>query len=170
MTLRYNIKWWKRIPGCAGMYKISSAGEVYSLYRNRLLKPYRTATGYSLVALTTSNGDRKQYGVHRLVAAAFLKGSRRLEVNHIDGNKLNNAVENLEWVTHSDNMKHAYQSGLVVRRGEKHSNSKLTEQDVFAIRKAYEAARATQTDLAKKFGVDQALISRIVRRLIWRHV
>jgi hypothetical protein len=114
---------WKAIRGYEGMYEISNQGRVRSLSRYRenhravqhvpeiILKEYIGRWGYALVKLC-SNGKAKEMKVHRLVAEAFLNTPEKDQVNHKDGNKLNNSVENLEWCTGSENMQHAYDNGL----------------------------------------------------------
>lgn len=103
---------WKDIPGYAGQYRVSNHGNVFSSKSNKFLKPTISNTGYAHVQLY----DEHRYAVvnvHRLVADAFLPNQNRLpEINHIDGDKLNNHVDNLEWVSRSDNQKHAIKSGL----------------------------------------------------------
>lgn len=96
-----------------GKYKISSCGQLKSNRRNIILSPSIVAKkngkqGYKAVHI---NG--KTYYIHRLVAENFVPNpENKKEVNHIDGNKLNNNAENLEWVTPSENIKHAYKTGL----------------------------------------------------------
>lgn len=107
---------WKDIKGWEGQYKVSNVGKVQSLKKSgRLRKPSLTDDGYLVLDLYGKN-KREKVLVHRLVATAFLsegKDLTGLEVNHIDGNKLNNSVENLEWVTHSENILHAYKNKLI---------------------------------------------------------
>ena len=103
---------WKPVVGYEGFYEISDNGEIKSLIKNRLLKPCIHKKGYLVVTLTKGNAH-KNYYVHRLVAAAFLDNDDSLkEVNHIDGNKKNNNVCNLEWCDDYSNRKHAYETGL----------------------------------------------------------
>ena len=94
-------------------YKVSTRGRVYSNKTNRYLKPALSGSGYLFVALSQKS-KIIQYDVHRLVAIAFLdnRSEVRNEINHIDGNKQNNNVNNLEWVSSSENKKHAYLIGL----------------------------------------------------------
>lgn len=100
---------WKDIVGYEGLYLISDEGEIYSKYKNRALKQTINDRGYKAVSLC-KDGVRKVREVHRLVAEAFLEKtiSGYAEVNHIDGIKTNNSINNLEWVTKGDNLKHAY--------------------------------------------------------------
>jgi hypothetical protein len=108
----------KEIPGFEDLYKCTDTGDVYSLNYKRSktikkLKPGITKGGYLKVVLFK---NKKSYNIdiHRLVALTFLKNLEfKKEVNHIDGNKLNNYCTNLEWVTSSQNMKHAFKNGLV---------------------------------------------------------
>ncbi len=105
---------WKTIEGFPN-YQVSDAGEIMSCKFGKkiILKP-RIRSGYSCVVLC-QNGERSDCDVHRLVLGAFIgecpEGS---EANHLDGNKPNNRLDNLEWVTPSENMLHAYRNGLRV--------------------------------------------------------
>lgn len=93
------------------MYSISNFGDVCNNETGRILKPC-LVNGYLQVTLCDRNGHHK-YLVHRLVAMTFLDNPYAYpQVNHIDGNKTNNCVDNLEWCTGSENMKHAYRTGL----------------------------------------------------------
>jgi hypothetical protein len=103
---------WKPVVGYEGLYEVSIYGEIKSIKTGKLLKP-RLSTGYAMVALW-NNGLRKDLKIHRLVAIAYIKNPmNKPQVNHIDGNKLNNELSNLEWVTNSENLKHAYKNGLI---------------------------------------------------------
>lgn len=99
---------WKDIKGYEGLYQISDQGEVRRLLKDgktRLLRP-RSGTYYT-VALSKNNRP-KTFNVHRLVAENFLEEQMyKREVNHIDGDKHNNKIENLEWVTPKENLVHA---------------------------------------------------------------
>jgi len=97
-------------------YRIRENGDVYSLHQCSVLKPAVGKDGYMQVSLKDTTGKYKSELVHRLVAKAFLKEpiviGTRITVNHKDGVKTNNSKNNLEWVTHSENIYHAVSTGL----------------------------------------------------------
>lgn len=102
---------WKKIPGFS-QYSVSSSGEVRNDVRGLIKKPFVASNGYANVDLYR-DGKRYKFRVHRLVGELFVPNPDELDfVNHKDGNKLNNDYSNLEWVTASYNMKHAYSTGL----------------------------------------------------------
>jgi hypothetical protein len=108
-------EYWKKIKGYEDSYEVSNLGRIKSLIRNPeiILKPNKVR-GYLQVGLFNGNSVQKKCLVHRLVAEAFLiNPHRKPHVNHKDGNKANNLIDNLEWVTGQENMLHAYDSGLV---------------------------------------------------------
>ena len=119
----------KDIKGYEGLYKISSEGYVISLKTKRAMQPFINNSGYACLRLS-KQGSRKSFTLHRLVALSFVKGySPNLEVNHIDGNKLNNVASNLEWITKGENLKHKYKVFAEYKElcksflGRKHANS-----------------------------------------------
>lgn len=143
-------------------YKIYDTGIVYSLKTKRKLKIFISKYGYEIVGLY-KNGISKKHSIHRLVAENFLdkKHFKSAIVNHIDGNKKNNNVNNLEWCTHKQNTIHAFNIGLC-KTGEKHHLSKISNKDVLIIKQLYKDKILNQPQLAKKFGIGQDQISRII--------
>ena len=115
---------WKDVVGYEGLYKVSNSGNVKNLERKipyryglrtipeRILKGNENERGYLYVVLYKNTKPQK-HKIHRLVAQAFIENPENKKcINHIDGNKQNNSVDNLEWVTHSENMKHAADNKL----------------------------------------------------------
>lgn len=103
----------KQIIRFEGIYSISDCGKVFN--QTKQLKTYFTRTGYECVKLTDRDGKKSHKTIHRLVAEHFIPNPlQKSEVNHIDGNKANNCISNLEWVTSSENKRHALQTGLKV--------------------------------------------------------
>ncbi len=111
---------WKYIPGYNNKYHMSKLGPITSFKSNghhKLLKTRKDRAGYETVRLT-KNGKTSTFYVHRLIAQLFIPNEfNKLEVNHKNGKKENNWFENLEWVTHSENVQHAYDTGLNSQSG-----------------------------------------------------
>lgn len=162
---------WERVRGYEDLYKINEYGVIKSIHHTkdgikseRILKPCVAGKGY-LSACLCKNGVSTHKYIHRMVAECFVPNPYKLPVvNHIDGNKLNNFFENLEWVTYSDNNKHAYNSGLK-DKGEKYYNAKLTEQQVHEIRRL--GKYDTFQMIADKYGVSRATIRDVLLGKTW---
>ena len=108
---------WKPIAECNGEYYVSSWGRVKSCKKGKeiILKPCLHKKGYLLISLRT-NKNKKTYHIHRLVAQTFIINyENKLTVNHKDGNKKNNNIDNLEWMTHQENVEHAIKNQLDIR-------------------------------------------------------
>jgi hypothetical protein len=158
---------WKEIPGYENRYRISSKGEILSIKRNTILKPYQSGN-YARASLS-KDGKVMAFSVHRLVLLAFI-GDSPLQVNHKDGNKKNNSLSNLEYVTASQNSLHAYGIGLQIsQKGENHGRHKLTEKEVLEIKELNKKGEQNRT-LAKKYNISIRTIRRIVSNTTWKHI
>lgn len=161
---------WKDIPEYDGIYKISNYGNIISLAKNqnKLMKINNVKNGYSQIVLY-KNGIKKTHLVHRLVMYTFI-GYSELEVNHINGDKYNNRLENLEYCNRSQNAKHAYEIGLQKPlRGDKVITSKLKEHDIIEIFKLRHSGFSHQF-IADKLNVSRKCISKILNRKSWTHI
>ena len=165
---------WLPVVGYEGIYDINGIGDVKrvgpgpGVRVGRILKQTTNNCGYKTVHLS-HNGETQILKVHSMVANAFI-GPRPegKQVNHIDGNKMNNSAENLEYLTPSENIYHAYANGFMSQLGENHNQSKLTEDGVCEIRLC--AGSETQKSLADRFGVSQSAISMVISGKRWGHL
>jgi HNH endonuclease/NUMOD4 motif-containing protein len=173
---------WKLIPGYDNRYEASSEGHIRRnvnahwrkrVWRDGLLKVHVDKTGYVRARIMRDERHSYNVGVHQLVAAAFLglcpPGH---EVNHIDRNKANNCPENLEYVTHAENLEHARQKGAwarSTRHGEQAAPAKLTERQVTEIRSLL-ADGLSHCRIADMFGVSQPTITNIKTGKTWAHL
>jgi hypothetical protein len=162
---------WKDIPEWEGLYQVSNLGRVKSLRKRIILKPLKLRKGYLGVEFRESN-KRKHFRVHRLVALVFIPNpENKPEVNHKDGIKSNNHVDNLEWCTASENVQHAYDTGLKKPNiGEINGRSKLTEQQAIEIRNKITGKRGEISRLAREYGVHHKTIIRLLNRVSWTHI
>jgi len=161
----------KQIPSCHNYYA-KRDGTIYNSKYMRLLNPTKPGNhGYYEVNI---NGKTRL--VHRLILETFVGPCPEgMECRHLDGNKLNNHVDNLQWGSRSENVQDAIKHGTFKAQppdntGSKNGMSKLTRQDVKEIRKLYKSKKLNQYQLAEKFNIDQSNISCIVRRKTWKHI
>jgi predicted XRE-type DNA-binding protein len=163
---------WRIIPESKGWYEISNLGRVRSWFRNkwgrlsspRIKKPSRNKQGHLWITIRTEQGKPKKHYIHSLVIHAFLRESN-LEVNHINSDPSDNRLCNLEYVTRQENITHAV-NVLGKNRGEKASGSKLTEQDVWEIKRRLDTGEM-QKHIASDLGVLQSTISDIATGRGW---
>lgn len=153
-------------------YYANDDGSIYSEISNKTLNYQKDKDGYAKVRLMSTDGKRHRYSVHRLILENFspIDNMATMQVNHIDGNKMNNRLENLEWVTASENNCHKYKIGLATQQGEFNGNSKLTEYQVLEIIVLLLSHKYTYKQIAEKFGVDVETISAIKRKKNWKHL
>lgn len=141
-------------------YEITRDGRVINKITHHVLKPQPNAKGYLRVSIS-----KKLIFVHRLVAEKYVPNPNNLpQVNHKDGNKLNNNADNLEWVDNLENRTHAVKTGLHLS-GEKATNHKLDWEKVEFIRSHLEIS---STELARKFGVSRGTINDVKNYRTWK--
>ena len=166
-------------------FEISTLGRIRNTATKHIYIPHIGKNGYYKIC-TSIRGKNKNMYIHRCVAEAFLPNPINWElVNHKDGDKQNNRVENLEWCTRSFNYRHAVCMCLIsqesintfshsVQRGCDNGNSKITESIVRYVRANYipkgKGQRCNRKELAEMFGVSVGLISQIVHHEIWKEV
>lgn len=170
---------WKDIPGYENYYQASNHGRIkrvggYIRHSNNSMKNWsekvlaqkQDAGGYLKVEFS-KDGKRKNILCHRAVCAAFHENPQNLpQVNHKDGDKTNNSVDNLEWCSKSHNRLHAFATGLTSAKGSKNSQAILTVDRVLKIRESNERVK----DLARQHGVSPATICDIKNRRSWAHI
>lgn len=162
-------------------YQLFTNGEIIALGRvgareytvkDKKLKPC-IRNGYLSYSLNLE-GKTKYYYLHRLIAQNFIPNPDNLPcVNHKDGDKLNNNIDNLEWCSYSQNNKHAFEHNLkqpTILKHEKHWNAKLTEEDVEWIRQHYikNSCEYGQGALARKFNTSRPNIYDIINYITWK--
>jgi DNA-binding XRE family transcriptional regulator len=170
LVLRYAPEVWTVILD-ATKYQISNKGRVKN-NKEEILTP-QLVTGYPRVCLYEGTGKKTCKLIHVLVAEAFIPNPQnKSQVNHINGIKTDNDVSNLEWVTPSENLIHAYANGLREdnRKGENNGFAKLTEIDVFQIKLMLAEGELTQKEIASMFGVSRSAIKDIKTGRTWNHV
>lgn len=170
---------WKNVVGYEGLYMVSNLGNVKAMYRESLqkgrwgsalvrfperdMKLVKSPTGYLYLGLS-KNGITTKHLVHRLVLQAFV-GASNLQCNHIDGNKENNNIQNLEYCTSAQNLHHCI-NVLGKKRGEGTKASKLTESEVREIR----SDKRILKEIARDYRVTLQAIHMIKARKNWKHV
>ena len=150
-------------------YEITTEGQVINKNNGHVLKPQPNGKGY----LRVSIGGKLKF-VHRLVAEKYIPNPNNYkQVNHKDGNKLNNSVDNLEWVTKSENIQHSYTYGSKKSpEGVLNGKAVLSEQDVKELRSSYipHDKEFGMKALAKKYGVSEPTINRVVHNRSYKNI
>lgn len=158
---------WRTIPEHEG-YQVSSLGRVMGPRGLRKMRQQRG--GY--LSFNVWDGKYMTLFPHRLAAAAFLGPKPDgFQVNHKNGDKSDNRVENLEYVTPSQNVRHAHRLGLIdFRRGEQHQNSTTTEEVVREVRRLYATTRLPVSEIARRTGLRYNHAWQIARNKLWKHL
>ncbi|AYJ76043.1 putative HNH endonuclease [Bacillus phage BSP14] len=170
LKLQYTRRWfkmietWKNLKGIidnGDNYAVNPQGQVKNVLTEKLLKPTCNGNGYLGVALSL-NGKVKRHLLHRVVAKAFIPNPEGLpEVNHLDGDKSNCAVRNLEWTTRSRNQQHAVNTGL--------QKTKVTKEDVIRVKQALLKGRS-QHKISKELNIPRTTIASIQYGRTWKEV
>lgn len=158
------------LPEIKDYYTVNDKGEFFSDNSGRMKTRNKAGTEYQIINFMTTDGKKRTFRAHRLVLMAFnpVKDMDKLEVNHIDGNKKNNNLSNLEWCTGSENQRHAFKTGLQkARKGESSNFSKLTEQDIDLIFKLRKEGK-TQRQIADVVNCSSSNISYILNKKTWQ--
>lgn len=170
---------WRPVVGYEGYYEVSSLGNVRSVDRyvegrNGMLKStdickWKNHGNYLQVSL--HKDDKKNgYGVQRLAGFAFVPNPLNLpEANHINTIRYDNRSNNINWMTGEDNKKYSIEMGTWCH-GERHNKTKLKEPDVIEIRRLHATGEYNYEDLAKMYNINPCNISRIVKRINWKHL
>lgn len=178
----------KDIAECGNNYEISNTGKVRNIKRGVLMTISTPSSRKYYPKVTLHyKGKGKMYLLHRLLALSFIPNpDNKPNINHIDGNKHNYDLSNLEWVTQAENLKHAKDTGLNrnhstrVYHSEPESpeqyipvnqnNRKLTETDVRKIRELYRTGDFSHSDLGAMFNIGKRNITQILNYKTWKHV
>lgn len=163
------------ITGYEGLYDVSNLGRVRS-YHNfgfkrrdnpRMMNPTKERYGYLQLTLC-KNTVHEQIKVHQIVARAFLPPNPGgMQIDHVNGVKTDNRVDNLEWVTPKENTLRSVKTGLKPK-GERHWRHKLTKLQVDEIRSLYKTGNYTHRSLGEIFGVSHSVVGNVIRNQTWR--
>lgn len=167
---------WRPVTGYENVYEVSDLGNVRrslsekphdGTYPGRMLRPFNSY-GYRRVILCSKNKTKKFF-VHRLVAQAFIPNPTNLPIiNHLNFDRSDNRISNLEWCTQKRNMQHSIQAGRKRIFGEENVNAKLNNLSVRRIRKLFSTGKHSKSELARQFKVTPSLIREVVLYHIWK--
>lgn len=157
------------------LYAIEEDGRVWSKTTHKYMKTSIDKNGYPTISLKNDRNGYSHFGIHRLLMIAFspIENMENMQVNHIDGNKLNNNLSNLEWVTCEQNLKHVRENHLNNTFGQKgavHPNSKITEQEAKLIIQLHEEGFTRKEILSRVPNATKNIISSIIQNKTWKHL
>ncbi|PKH21445.1 hypothetical protein CIG19_16735 [Enterobacterales bacterium CwR94] len=156
------------IPNCTGIHAIREDGVVINTKTGRIMKSSLNDTGYERVSITVSKNKVLNFKIHRLIAENFIPNQQphRNTVNHIDGNKLNNSIENLEWCTQAENNRHARATGLNTSVGmrRKSVSVKINPRNEL-MKELYIHSPISMQAVGKKFGLKSSQAARVLKGL-----
>lgn len=162
---------WKDVPEYEGLYQVSNLGNIKN-NKNKIMKPFINNAGYCEIKLSKEK-KKKHHRVHRLVAQTFLNNyDKDLQVNHKDGNKLNNNIENLEMLTDKENKRHAIENNLF-----KYANGKKRKVKQYDLNGNFIKEWDCMHDIEKTYKVSHTSIrfvclrrNKTCKNYIWRYV
>lgn len=152
-------------------YLICSNGDIFGPAGNKL-KVRKNEDGYAVVTMGSKRVKRTTRFVHRIVAEVFLPNPQNLsDVDHLDSDRMNPSLDNLEWVSHEENVRRAYERGGHIGRavGEKNPRARLTTELVRELRRKYEAGITIQ-EMADTYGFPWNTIGNAVKGYTWKHI
>ena len=154
-----------------GLYSVSNLGRVWAVRKKCIMKQYTTWNGRLEIGLSNSDFIKRER-IHRLVAYVFIPNPNNLpQINHKDGNTKNNNINNLEWVTHSENMLHAYEHGLISKKvGTNSVLSKYPEETIKSVINDLKNTELSVPELSKKYKISKGLIHSIQYGNSWSHL
>jgi len=159
---------WKDLIGYEDRYQISNLGKIRFKDSQELKASYLNQDGYEVTTIRIK-GKKKNHRVHRLVLETFLKKSS-LEINHKNGIKTDNRVENLEYCTRKHNVKQSYVLGLKIVVGEKNPNAILNDEKVREIKEIISTGVLSYRKIGKMFNVSANTIACIKLGKNWKHI
>lgn len=165
-------KQWRDILDFEHIYEVSDCGDIRNKRTNLILKHHLDQDGYPRLEIQ-DKGRRKKANISRLVLSAFLGYDiTKPQCNHINGDRADNRLCNLEWVTAKENIAHSWKHlGRQAPKGTKHYSTNLTEEDVIYIRLQFaQQPRGIGNILAEKFKVTRATITDICKYRSWKHI
>lgn len=160
---------WKQIKNFD--YEINKEGIIRRISNQRIKKSIIRKDGYIGIQLYISKTKHQTFQLHRLLAEAFIPNPNNKPcINHIDSNRSNNNLNNLEWATYSENALHGNRYGKMSTKGERNGFSKLTEKDILEIRELRKTKNISYSKIAKLYNVSNSCISGILLNINWKHI